>query len=274
MTIVIQNYSLFNAWNGCLRLGADYGNINVFPEAIYLTAQVKNTLRLRLQSHIQSVQSGGMVQKWIASTQFWYIFWYVVIKDTKIDKSYLSLEPGWMCKAIATEKEDCNIPVYCCVMLRCVCMCVWCLSLLSVAAGQTATPQIWFTVTPSVQVSLRETPNSRSTAKTQGCCSVVDVPRWPLRTVSACATTENQKSDETAGTADRGGGLLQLPSVKFIHRGLNQIYRVKGLHQIDWSVNVMQWLVCILQPCLLEIMCLHIRICQVTKRLYWTYLLN
>lgn len=44
MTIVIQNYSLFNSWNGCLRLGADYRNINFFPEAVYLTAQIKNTL--------------------------------------------------------------------------------------------------------------------------------------------------------------------------------------------------------------------------------------
>lgn len=40
MTIIIQNYSLFNAWKGCLRLGTDYRNINFFPEAIYLAAQV------------------------------------------------------------------------------------------------------------------------------------------------------------------------------------------------------------------------------------------
>lgn len=143
----------------------------------------------------------------MASTQFWYTFWYVVIKDTKIDKMFRA---GLNVHSRSNRKEDCALfSVVPCVVIACIFACV---CLLSAEAGQTVTPQLWFAVTSSVQVSLRETPNPCSTAKPQRCCSVANTPRWPLCSVSSCGSARNQKDDEKTKTKERGGAFLHSSS--------------------------------------------------------------
>lgn len=115
--------------------------------------------------------------------------------------------------------------------------CVWCLSLLSVAAGQTVTPQVWFAVTPSVQVSLRETLNPPQHCQTSG---MLFCSRHTALTSRLCVTLWIHRESEIRWKNRNYWAWRRFTAVaKCIHRGFNQIYEVKGLHKIDLLVNIM-----------------------------------
>lgn len=151
----------------------------------------------------------------------------------------MCLEPDWMCTAAVTKNKTVLFfaTSQCCDAEECFCVVVE--SFISHRSDSDSSGL--FRCDPSVQISPRETLNPRSTAKSQGCCSVADTPRWPLCTVSPTGATENRK----LGGGKKGNQSMEEVCSSFHESDLftwNALTKVKGQ---NWNKFEMKIMLCV-----------------------------